>query len=116
MLNAVDKKIDEITQAHVAECEKLNVSRVVSVTTARINEALKAFSAIEILGSGYWTGLHDQAKVAAIRDALVELAEKVAAMTPKPAPAPQVDLEDAIEAAPAPKKKAVRATKGVALA
>jgi DNA-directed RNA polymerase specialized sigma subunit len=114
MPNAVDRKIDEITQEHVRECEKLNVSRNVVMTAQRVAEALKAFSAIEILASGHWEGQHDAAKTAAIRNAVLELSAKVEALTPKPAPAKQVELEEAIEAAPP--KKSARGTKGKVLA
>lgn len=120
MPNAVDRKIDEITQEHVRECEKLNVSRNVVMTAQRVAEALKAFSAIEILASGHWEGQHDAAKTAAIRNAVLELAAKVEALTPKPAPAPtQVDLETLVEEAaraPVAPKKSVRGTKGKVLA
>lgn len=78
MPNAVDVKIAEITDGHTAECEKLNVSRNVQETKRRIELALADFSRLDILASGYWEGLGDAAKIAAIRAAVVEMAEKPA--------------------------------------
>lgn len=113
MPNIVDEKIHDLTQEHVRECEKLNVSRNVTETARRIDAALKEFSRFEVMASGYWTSLHDQAKVMAIRDAVLELAEKLeklgkGAKSPAPVAAEpaQVELEDAIEDAPKPAKKA----------
>ena len=117
MPNSVDQKIDEITQEHVAECERLNVSRNVGVTAQRIQAALKSFSAVEVLGSGYWTGLHDQAKTAAIRDAVLELADKLEKLTVKPAPVVNSKPEPVVNSEPEPvaSKKPARKAK-VALA
>lgn len=105
MANKVDQKIDEVTQAHVAECEKLNVSRNVTVTAQRVQEALKGFSTIEILESGYWTSLSDQQRVLAMRDAVVDLAKKL----DKPAKTianepPAIAVEAEEEPAPVAKK------------
>ena len=79
MPNAVDAKIDQITQAHVAECEKANVSRNVDETAKRVKDAIAEFSAVYVLASGYWGSLHDQSKVMAIRDAVLELATVIEA-------------------------------------
>ena len=116
MPNHIDAHIDEITQAHVAECEKANVSRNVDETKRRVKEILEGYTAVEILAASYWEGLHDAAKVAAIRAAVLELARPVKIATPPPAPDEDelTPLEHSIEDAGKPKSK--RGTKGKVLA
>jgi hypothetical protein len=116
MANHIDAHIDTITQAHVAECEKANVSRNVDETKRRVKDVLAQYSAMEILASGYWEGLHDAAKVAAIRAAVLELGQPVK-VAKAPDPEPDEDeitpLEKSIEDAGKPKSK--RGTKGKVL-
>jgi hypothetical protein len=74
MPNAVDAKIDEVTQAHVVECEGSNISRNVDETAKRVKDAIAEFSALDVLASGYWEGLYYEAKILALRNAVLELA------------------------------------------
>jgi hypothetical protein len=122
MSNHVDAKIDEITQAHVAESEKACVSRNVEETARRIKEALTEFTFMDVLASGYWEGLHDQAKLWAVRAAVLELAapkksKGVALVSPEGdvmvVPVNEGGTDEVVEV---PKKKSVRGTKGTALA
>jgi hypothetical protein len=109
MANHVDDKINEIINEHAMECEKASVSRNVDETGRRIKDALKGFTALDVLGSGHWEGLYYEAKILALRDAVLEMAKGGMSRTvvitdpghPSSLPTP---LETAIEAAPAPKK------------
>ena len=101
MPNAVDAKIDEVTQAHVAESEAANVSRNVDETAKRVKDAIAEFSALDILASGYWEGLYYEAKILALRNAVLELAAPrlVGASDPQVA-----DSAELVTEVPAPKK------------
>jgi hypothetical protein len=115
MPNAVDAKIDEVTQAHVVECEGSNISRNVDETAKRVKDAIAEFSALDVLASGYWEGLYYEAKIIALRNAVLELAAPVMAVAhlgePNTSEPPPAEVTQA-----KPKPKSIRGTKGVALA
>lgn len=108
MANCVDTKINEIINDHVAESEKASVSRNVDETARRIKEALCDFSSLEILASDHWGGLYYEAKIMALRDAVLEMAkgaEKPAKGVAVVDDAGVVSIEP-VEAAPKKSRKA----------
>lgn len=118
-MNHVDEEIHETIQKYVAEAEKANVSRDMQEQQRRIQAVLDKNSPLDVLASGHVMSLHDQARLMAIREAVLELAKIVKTQllvkTPKPAPVQsspvessaveQTDIEAAIEEAPTPKKR-----------
>lgn len=107
-MNKLDVEIGQMVEAYTVECEKASVSRNMDEQGRRTKEIVGKHTPLEILGSCYWEGLYYEAKIMSLREAVLELAKASAKPAKVTAPVevepPQVDLEAAIEAAPAPKK------------
>ena len=113
-MSKLDTEIGQMIEAYTVECEKANVSRNMDEQGRRAKDIVAKHSRLDVLASAHWEGLYYEHKIMVLRDAVLELAKSAA----KPAkgvavvddagvvsiePA-QIELEQAIEAAPAPKK------------
>lgn len=107
-MSKLDTEIGQMIEVYTIECEQASVSRNMDEQGRRAKEIVAKYSAVDILGSEHWTGLYYEHKIMALRDAVLELAKGAAAparvVVHVEADPAQVELEDAIEAAPAPKK------------
>ena len=107
-MSKLDTEIGQMIEAYTVECEKANVSRNMDEQGRRAKDIVAKHSRLDVLASAHWEGLYYEHKIMALRDAVLELAKGAAApakvVVHVEADPAQVELEDAIEAAPAPKK------------
>lgn len=109
-MNHVDEQINSLIMEYVSEAEKGNFSRDMQEQARRIQKLIDSHTKCDVLASGYWGSLHDQARLSIVRDAVLELVEAVAKASAKPKPAPVQSSpveSSAVEQAeaPAPKKR-----------
>lgn len=113
-MNHVDEEIHDVIQKYVAEAEKANVSRDMSEQQRRIQAVLDKNTPLDVLASGHVMSLHDQARLLAVRDAVLELHKMVRsimlAKLPKPEPvavqsSPVESSAVESDEEPAPKKR-----------
>lgn len=115
-MNHVDEEIHDVIQKYVAEAEKANVSRDMSEQQRRIQAVLDKNTPLDVLASGHVMSLHDQGRLMAIREAVLELHKMVKSMMmakPKPEPvavqSSRVEQSAVEDEAPAPKKRGRKA-------